>query len=74
LDELLQEHNLKVTDITHIRLETGPGSFTGLRVGAVIAATLSAVLRIPINDLPPGNIPELNYGEDLWGLKKTTTS
>ena len=70
IEELLKEQNLTLQDLTGITLMTGPGSFTGLRVGAAIAGTLSLLLNIPINGNPPGTIPELNYGKDLWGLKK----
>lgn len=68
IEELLTEQKLTTKDLTHITLATGPGSFTGLKVGATIAGTLSLLLNIPINGNLPGKIPELNYGKDLWGL------
>ncbi|MCX8008963.1 MAG: hypothetical protein N3A54_04665 [Patescibacteria group bacterium] len=69
IDDLLNENGLTMQDITDITLETGPGSFTGLRVGAAIAGVLSLLLNIPINNQPPGTIPKLKYGKDLWGLE-----
>ncbi len=49
LEKLLNNHRLKPTDITAIEVHTGPGSFTGLRVGISIANALSFALHIPIN-------------------------
>jgi tRNA threonylcarbamoyl adenosine modification protein YeaZ len=38
-----------LSDITEIGVHTGPGSFTGLRVGVTVADTLGFVLQIPVN-------------------------
>lgn len=56
IEELLREHNLKLEDVVSIRVNTGPGSFTGLRVGLSVANTLSWLLDIPVNSRPPGTI------------------
>lgn len=37
-------------DIKAIEVETGPGSFTGLRVGAAVANALGFALNIPVNN------------------------
>ncbi len=49
IDKLLKKHKRKLYDITSIEVNTGPGSFTGLRVGISIANALGFVLKIPIN-------------------------
>lgn len=49
LDKLLRKHKLKPTDLTAIEVNTGLGSFTGLRVGVSIANALSYALKIPVN-------------------------
>ncbi len=49
IEALLQENNLKLTDITEIAVHPGPGSFTGLRVGVSVANALSVLLGIPVN-------------------------
>lgn len=49
IDTLLKDHKLKLTDLTEIKVHTGPGSYTGLRVGAAVANTLSFLLKIPVN-------------------------
>lgn len=61
IQELLAAHNLSVQDVQKIQVETGPGSFTGLRVGVSIANTLGLLLQIPINDNPIGKIVEPVY-------------
>jgi tRNA threonylcarbamoyladenosine biosynthesis protein TsaB len=49
IEQILTEHKLKLTDITAITVATGPGSFTGLRVGATVANALGYLLDIPVN-------------------------
>jgi tRNA threonylcarbamoyladenosine biosynthesis protein TsaB len=53
--------------ITEVSLNTGPGSYTGLRVGASVAQAISWYLQIPlngsvINDKNPFTL--LNYSID----------
>lgn len=47
--KLLQATNYKLQDLKEIEVETGPGSFTGLRVGVSVANTLGFSLGIPVN-------------------------
>lgn len=54
IEDLLREYNLKLSDVTAITVFTGPGSFTGLRVGATVANALGYLLEIPVNGLPAG--------------------
>jgi tRNA threonylcarbamoyladenosine biosynthesis protein TsaB len=49
IEEILREHKLRLTDITAITVVTGPGSFTGLRVGATVANALGYLLHVPVN-------------------------
>lgn len=49
LEELLKKHELSLKDITEIKVNPGPGSFTGIRVGLTIANTLGYLLNIPVN-------------------------
>lgn len=45
---LLSQHDLKKQDVEAIAAATGPGSFTGLRVGLAAVKALSEVLKKPI--------------------------
>lgn len=47
--KLLRTTNYKLQTLKGIEVETGPGSFTGLRVGVSIANALAFSLGIPVN-------------------------
>jgi tRNA threonylcarbamoyladenosine biosynthesis protein TsaB len=47
--EILQIKKRSLKDINRIELNTGPGSFTGLRVGVSVANALGWSLGIPVN-------------------------
>lgn len=49
IEEALHENKLTFTDISEISVHTGPGSFTGLRVGIAVANTLGLLLGVPVN-------------------------
>ncbi len=63
IDELLKKSDKKIEDITEIEVNTGPGSFTGLRVGVSVANALGWVLDVPVNgkDLSKGESVEIKY-------------
>lgn len=48
LEETLESHSLDYESLTGIVFFKGPGSFTGLRIGASVANTLAFELDIPI--------------------------
>ena len=54
IEKLLEKHNVFLQNIGSIQVNEGPGSFTGLRVGIVIAQALCWSLQIPINGKKPG--------------------
>lgn len=47
--KLLLTMNYELKTLQGIEVETGPGSFTGLRVGVSVANALGYSLRIPVN-------------------------
>lgn len=61
-DTIAAEHK-DFTDLTSISVNSGPGSFTGLRVGISIANAMSFALDIPINDQKAGTTIVPNYGK-----------
>lgn len=66
VEEILGEHHLTLDDVTAIKINTGPGSYTGLRVGIAIANMLGTLLRIPINDLSVGQTVTTQYEDDRY--------
>ena len=65
IEEILKEKKLTLTDITEIRVNPGPGSFTGLRVGLAVAQTLGKFLNIPVNGKPAGEVRPI-YSDSKW--------
>lgn len=49
IDEILKKNKKTLKDLTEIKINCGPGSFTGLRVGIAVANALAWVLKIPVN-------------------------
>lgn len=49
IDRVLKTENLKYEDLDGVEVETGPGSFTGIRVGVSVANALGFALNIPVN-------------------------
>ena len=49
IEKLLKEAGIETTDLTKIEFFRGPGSYTGLKVGATVANTLGWLLKIPVN-------------------------
>ena len=49
IDKILKRSDLKPTEIEEIEVKTGPGSFTGTRVGVAIANALGFGLDVKVN-------------------------
>ena len=50
IKDKLEENNKTWQDIAEITFMSGPGSFTGLRIGATVVNTLAHELKIPLYD------------------------
>lgn len=61
INKILRKYSLKIENIDSIEVNTGPGSFTGLRIGISIANTLGFALKIPINGKKVGELVEPVY-------------
>lgn len=54
--ELLKSKKIKLSQISEIKVNTGPGSFTGLRVGVSVANALGFSLKTPVNGKNAGEV------------------
>ena len=61
IKKLLDENKLSLKQIDGILVNTGPGSFTGLRVGISVANALGYALKIPVNRKKAGETIEPIY-------------
>ena len=52
IEKILSKHNLKPSDLAAIALSSGPGSYTGLRIGAAAAKGLCYANDIPLIAIP----------------------
>lgn len=48
LNDLINRNNIKISEIQKIFIVTGPGSFTGIRIGLTIAKIISFSFNIPL--------------------------
>jgi len=61
VEKVLKGKGLTLKDIDSIEVNTGPGSFTGIRVGMSIANALSFSLKIPVNGKKVGDFAQASY-------------
>jgi tRNA threonylcarbamoyladenosine biosynthesis protein TsaB len=52
IDSLLSTAGLRATDLAAVAVSTGPGSFTGLRIGLAAAKGLAFSLQLPLYSIP----------------------
>lgn len=48
LDRLLAEAGVRREELASVLADAGPGSFTGIRIGMIVARTVAQALRIPM--------------------------
>jgi len=53
----LKENNADFSDISEITFMAGPGSFTGLRIGAAVVNVLASELNVPLYDHLGNKVP-----------------
>ena len=80
---ILKKSGKEVADLTAVAVSTGPGNFTGLRIGLATAKTLAWSLNCPLVPVPTmevlaaqfpfspdpiGVVMDAKRGEVFWGL------
>ena len=61
LEKLLDNNNLKVDNLNSILVINGPGSFTGVRIGIVVAKIIAFTKNIPVKTLSYLEAMALNF-------------
>ncbi len=74
IENFLCENKLSINDVTHLGCVTGPGSFTGIRIGMATVKALSFALNIPIVCGDYFNIVGGLVKNAYVALKNTSTS
>jgi len=58
LEKFLKHEGVRVSELTKIIVCSGPGSFTGIRVGMSLAQALGFALKIPVVAIKQNKIPD----------------
>jgi tRNA threonylcarbamoyladenosine biosynthesis protein TsaB len=66
IQKLLQENEIKPTDLKAIGVTGGPGSYTGIRVGLATAKGLSFALQIPMMMFNTLELMAFSAIEKIW--------
>ena len=66
LEECLAQKNATWQDLAALAVFAGPGSFTGLRIGATVMNTLSDSLSIPIISQRNSDDSKTDQGDQDW--------
>jgi tRNA threonylcarbamoyladenosine biosynthesis protein TsaB len=52
IEKLLEDMEITINDVEMIAISEGPGSYTGLRIGAAIAKSIAYAINVPIVNVP----------------------
>lgn len=67
IEEMMKKAKVAPSDLTHIAVAEGPGSYTGIRIGLTIAKTLAWSLKIPLHMVSSLKVLAAN-GQHFEGL------
>lgn len=71
IDELLKSQKFSIKDLQAIAVSNGPGSYTGLRIGASVAKGMSYALDIPI--ITVSTLKAMAWGiREIFGKQQST--
>lgn len=65
IEEALKKKKASLKDLTEIKVNVGPGSFTGLRIGITVANTLAWILGIKVNG-KKFVLPDYGKNQSSW--------
>ncbi len=65
LEQLLKKKRITIDDLSGILVVVGPGSFTGCRIGVVIAKMISYCKNIPVKALSYLQALDLEYDKEV---------
>lgn len=74
LEEFLCENKITINDVTHLGAVTGPGSFTGIRIGMATIKAFSFALNLPIVSDNYFNVVSNFVQNGCVAIKNTSTS
>jgi len=58
IEKFLKKQKVSVKKLRQIVVCSGPGSFTGIRVGVALSQGLGLALNIPVQAIPKSKLPE----------------
>jgi len=64
IDKMIKKHNLELSCLDAIAVSSGPGSYTGLRIGMSFAKGLAMAAKIPIIPVPTLEVMNHNIDND----------
>ncbi|ANU26407.1 tRNA (adenosine(37)-N6)-threonylcarbamoyltransferase complex dimerization subunit type 1 TsaB [Planococcus versutus] len=67
IEEMMKKATIAPSDLTHIAVAEGPGSYTGVRIGLTIAKTLAWSLKVPLHLVSSLKVLAAN-GEGFEGI------
>ena len=74
LEQFLTDNELTIKDITHLGSVTGPGSFTGIRIGMATIKAFSYALNLPIVSASCFEVVASTIKDGCVALKNTSTA
>lgn len=75
IEKLFSSCKRNLSQLMHVHVNPGPGSFTGTRIGVAVANGIGFALGIPVNNLPYGKYVEPVYeanGLHVGKMRKET--
>jgi tRNA threonylcarbamoyl adenosine modification protein YeaZ len=74
IENITATHHVSSNDVAQILVHTGPGSFTGIRVGVVTANAIGYALSIPVTGVTQFDLFEIELLQTLNEQKKSSQS